>query len=258
VKTLALLLVSTRTSLILMRRYLADTITQVLWIYLVFLMIFLGYRLYEGGAPGGVDRTAALVIGFMVFGYSIAAFSHLAANVAQEALQGTLEQLAMSPLGLRRVLACRLVGFSLLSLLVVLVLLYLMMATTGRWLPLQLGSIVPLLLVTTLSVHGIGFAVAGLAIVFQRVGATLVLFRWPLIALAMAPADLHPALPWLPVAWGASLIRRCAVEHVGLGAFSASDLLILALNSLGWLALGLVFFSRMEARARREGLLGHY
>lgn len=94
-------------------------------------------------------------------------------KIQVELLKGTLEQLAMSPLGFGRVLLSRLAAAFLFDLLVMLLFLLLMMASTGKWLHLDLLSLLPLLLLTMAGVLGIGFIMGGLALVFKQIQASL-------------------------------------------------------------------------------------
>ena len=72
---------------------------------MVFLLILFGARSLAGG--GGLEGTtpAAIAIGFVLTTLATMAYSTLAQGVGTESSTGTLEQLAMSPFGLVRVLS---------------------------------------------------------------------------------------------------------------------------------------------------------
>ena len=257
-RTLALLVALTRSSLILLRRYLFDTSFQLLAIYIIFLLIFLGYRADAGAQPGFGDTVAGLVVSFAVFTLAIGAFSQIATYLMGEALQGTLEQLAMSPLGLGRVMLCRLAGQMLVNVIFVFFMLFLMMLTSGQWLRIDFASVLPLLIVVALGVQGIGYVLGGLAIVFKRIQSSFLLVQFALVALIAIPPERLPAIRFLPLSTGTKLIREVMVEERSLLELPAPELGFLLANSAVYFGLGFLVFKAMERVARQRGLLGHY
>jgi ABC-2 type transport system permease protein len=158
-----------RRSLIEFRRYAFDTISGLISIYGFFLVIFFGAKIFGGDQAGFGESIEGVVVSYGMWAITMFALGSLTYDLTQEAQLGTLEQLGMSPFGLVRVLVAR--AFTSLATYVAMwvALLVVMMATTGRWLHIDVISIVPLLAVTIVGVIGVGFLLAGLAIVFKRV-----------------------------------------------------------------------------------------
>ena len=241
-----------------MRQYALNTAMGLLVYYMFFFMVFVGAWASVGDQPGFGQTLSDVVVGLMIWVLALQTFAEIANRISGEAMQGTLEQLAMAPLGLRNVLLCRAVAQFALQFVYMLVFLLLMMATTGRWLHLDLFSLLPLLLLTVASVQGLGFVIGGMTLVFRRTQAAIGIWQFIFIALLAAPVEKVPYVTLLPLAWGAHLVRRVMVDRVSILALPPSDLLFLAANATVYFTAGFIAFRLFERRARVLGVLGHY
>jgi len=257
-KYLILLKAILKQEFIMMKRYLFNTIAGLTTIYILFLLIFLGARALGGGAPGFGATLDGIVVGFLVWTFAIFAYSEFAQGMLREAQEGTLEQLYMSSIGFTWVSVFRIISSFLLMLSFNIVLLVLMMATTGRWLHLDVVSLLPLILLTLAGVYGIGFAIGGLALVFKRIQSFVGIFQFAMVGLIAAPIDRFEFLRFLPLAEGNRLIRQVMTEDISIFQLPATDLLFLLANSVFWFGLGFLAFKLLENVARDRGLLGHY
>ena len=243
---------------IIMRRYLFNMLSALITIYILFLLIFFGARALGGGAPGFDGTLDAIVVGFLVWIFAIFTYSNFAQGMIREAQEGTLEQLYMSSVGFIWVSLFRSVSSFLITLTFNITLLVLMMATTGRWLHLDVVSLLPLILLTLAGVYGIGLVMGGLALVFKRIESFVQIFQFALVGLIAAPIDRFPFLRYLPLAEGTRLIRRVMTEGLSIVALPAGDLLFVVINSALYLSLGLITFNLLLKTAKSRGLLGHY
>ncbi|MBI3661220.1 ABC transporter permease [Candidatus Acetothermia bacterium] len=243
-------------------RYPFNLIAGLFSILMVFLVIFYGAKFVGGNNPNFGSTLEGIVMGFMLWSFIIFAFSDLTWDFIQEAQQGTLEQLYMSPLGFGWISACYVLTFLLINLTITLGMFFLMMAITGKWLHLDLLSLLPLMLLTIWGVYGFGFAMGGLALVFKQVQAVFQVFQfiWLLFIVAAQPSVMEsfPVVKFLPVTWGVHLIGRVLLDGQSLSAIPVTDILILAINSAVYFALGYGCFKLLEGVARDKGLLGHY
>lgn len=247
-----------RKQLIEFRRYIFETLSGVFTLFGFFVLLFLGARAVGGRAPGFGETLEGLVVAYAVWTIAIFAYFSLVQSLVQEAQQGTLEQLAMSPVGLIRVLLGQVAAGLSFQLVMMAVLLVLMMSVTGKWLHIDVVSILPLLLVTLVGLVGLGFAMGGLAVVFKRVQGALQIVQVLLLTLVAVPAESVPVIKYLPLAWGTSLLRRVMVDEASIFSIPAGDLLFLVANSAAWFAAGVVVFKAFEGLARDRDLLGHY
>lgn len=247
-----------RRTLIEFRRYAFDTLSGLVSIYGFFLVIFFGAKIFGGRQPGFGENIEGIVVSYGMWAITMFALGSLTYELTQEAQLGTLEQLGMSPFGLVRVLVAR--AFTSLATYVVMwaALLVVMMATTGRWLNIDVVSILPLLAVTIVGVIGIGFLLASFAIVFKRVQQALQVYQVLFIGLVVVPPDEVTFMRYLPLSWGTHLISRVMVDEVSIFGMAPGDLLFLAVNSLAYFVGGIAVFKRFERAARQRGLLGHY
>ena len=243
-----------RRQLLERRRYLADTDGLLVAGYVVFLLILFGAGTLAGNAGVETTTPSAIAIGYVLTTLATLAYATLAQGVSNESSTGTLEQLAMSPFGLVRVLGVQAAVSTVFQLVEMSLLLLLAVATTGQGLlvrPLAL----PVVLLTLLGVQGIGFAMAGLALVVKRVAGFSGLLPLAFVGLAFAPLDSAPALKALPLGHGAQMVRGLLVYD---RTPSVGDLALLTAVSVAWLGVGVLAFRRLERVARDRALLGQY
>lgn len=239
-------------------RYLLDTVMQLVLGYVFFLTLFMGVRLVGGSGATSGENLAAIVVGMIVWLTALRAFRGVAGRLSSEAAQGTLEQLAMSPVGLSAVLLYQALVQFTIQIVQVGVLLTVIMATTGKWLHLPILSVLPLLFLTVAGAQGIGFAMGGMALVFKRVSSVFLLFQYIFIALVAIPVSAHPVMRYLPLSWGAYLIRRVMADGASLFSLPIGAVLLLIANTAVWFGLGFGVYKLFENVARERGLLGHY
>ena len=256
-RTLAFARVALKVSLIQFRRYLFDTLSGLIVVFFAFLLIFFGARSLMAPGPDTGDTLSAIVVGFAIWFLAIMGYSATTQSVIEESMAGTLEQRALSPLGLVRVLVLDFAASIVITATVVSTLLVLMMAVSGRWLHIDVVSLVPLGLLTLLGVFGIGLAAGGVAMVAKRLQNFLQILQFVFVALIAAPLDRLPFVKYLPLAWGNHLISRVMIDEVSITDM-LPDVGFLVVNSLAWFALGVVVFRFFEDVARERALLGHY
>jgi ABC-2 type transport system permease protein len=246
-------------------RYQFDSIAGLMSLFIVFVLIFYGARALigsDGPAPlataDAENTLAAIVVIYMVWMLGIFSYGEATTIAYEEATAGTLEQLAMSPFGLRAVLVAEYVGGLVAQLVQMFLLAFLMMAVSGQWLHVDMVSILPLVLLTMFGVYGLGLMLAGLAVVFKRIQQFLQVVQFLMIVLVAVPTDQVPAFKYLPLAFGRNLIQRVMVDEQSIFSIPLGDTLFLLVHAVAWLALGLYVFGRFEHVARERALLGHY
>ncbi|MNP05465.1 hypothetical protein D3C76_974200 [compost metagenome] len=152
----------------------------------------------------------------------------------------------------------RIIGqFGLQSVIMVL-LLFATMLTSGQWLSLNPMTTIPIIVVTMVSMIGISFMIAGLAIIVKQIQAFLQIFQFVLMGLVFVPLTAAPFLAYAPFVKGVNMVRTVMIEDLTLTQLPLSDYGVLFLNSLVYMILGLVVFQRCEKIAMKKGLLGQY
>lgn len=256
--TIALIAAMLKLHLVTMRSYWFNTVAQIGSVYVIFLMIFMGARSLTGGDEAFGDTLSGIVVGSMVFTFLLVAFAQVSNLLMEDALQGTLEHIAMSPLGLTRVMLCRVSTSLVPGLVVTLLVVLLMMASTGKWLHLRLETVVPLLLLTASGLVGVGFALGGMAILIKRIQGIFDAMNLLVGALVVISVETLWFVKFLPVAWGTTLIKRVMIQDLSIVEIPVADLAFLLANSAAYFAIGIGVFRLCEARARERGVLGHY
>lgn len=241
-----------------MKRYAFNTVSGLVTLFFVFLLLFYGARTLVGGGPSGGGTLNSIIVGYWLWILAIFAYGATAQDMTEEAQVGTLEQLAMSPLGLTRVSLTTFLGGIVLQVAILLGMLVLMMAATGRWLNLDLVSILPLLLVTMAGVQGVGMIAGGFAIVYKRIQNSMQILQFVFVAVIAAPLDRFPAAKYVPLSWGRHLLEKVMKGEASLFQLAPGDLALLVAVSLSWLALGIAGFKLLERKARSRGNLAHY
>ncbi|ELZ69259.1 ABC transporter [Haloferax sp. Atlit-10N] len=245
-----------------MLRYRVNFAINVATMYVFFAIVFFGGQAVVGGiggSPQSLDSTLnGVIVGWFLWTMAQGAYSGLSGNITQESQWGTLEQLYMSPFGFGRVMLLKAASNVIQSMAIGGVILILMLVTTGRTLSVDLLTIVPVVTASLLSVVGIGFVFAGLALIYKRIGAVSNLMQFAMVGLVGAPTADVPLLRLLPLVQGSALLQQSMRHGIRLWEFSAEELSVLLGVGVGYLVCGYVVFKYCSRVARRRGVMGHY
>ena len=238
-------------------RYLPNTISLIITFYVIFLAMFLGISVV--GDPATVEANLRFaIVGNAFWFLLLLGVSSMGWELTTEATRGTLEQLAMSPVGMTRILFARMLGTLGVHLLITIGMLTLTMLTAGQWLSFDVPLLVAVLAPTFVSVVGLGYMVAGLALVYKQISALLQVMQFVFLAFAFVPLSVAPWLELAPVVKGIDMVRLGLVDGATLASFGARDWVSLLVNGVVYLTLGLLAFWLAERRAVNRGLLGQY
>ncbi|WP_170159522.1 ABC transporter permease [Calidithermus terrae] len=239
-------------------RYPLELLGGVLGAGVGFALFFSGVRYLAGPALFG-ERLEALVVSLIAWSLAFSLLSHTASNLAEEALAGLLEQLALTRPGLLGVVLVRaLLSLLQIGLLVIPIVLAILL-TSGAQLNFPPLTLLPLGTLAFGSL-GLGLVLGGLALVYKRVGQLLGLLQFLFLGLFLVRFEAL-AWPWNALGYLLPMTPSVAALRLLLGRSEAPgwDLLLLAgINALAYLALGIGFFQRAIRRARQQGTLGTY
>ncbi|HBG01153.1 MAG TPA: hypothetical protein DDW87_06225 [Firmicutes bacterium] len=243
---------------ILFRRYLLNSLGSVITLYVVFLLLFGGYRGIQG--LGGVEGNTVegLVVSYVLWLFVLTTYQDVWYTLRREAQEGTLEQLYMSVHGFGWVMGANVVASFFANLILVATLLGAALFTTGVTLNLDLLSLFPVLIGTLLGSLGIGFAIGGITLVLKRIDSYTQVMQFLLIALVAAPAGRVLWMRLLPCSYGSALISRIMVKGQNLTHIGLWNVFVLFAIGLVHLALGYGIYKLCERKAMLQGALGHY
>lgn len=240
-----------------LKRYLPNTIAMLVTFYVIFLGMFFGIQLI--GDPGSQAANIQYTIVSYIFWFmGMMVTNNVGWQVTNEAMRGTLEQLSMSPVGIWKILTARLVATTVLYFVMIIFLLYLSMFTTGQWLNIDLISILPILILTLISMFGVGFMIAGISIVWKQVDSFLQILQFIIAGLTFVSISTAPFMVFLPFVKGIDMIRDIMINGTTITQLGITDFLTLMANAAIYFILGLFIFLSCEKIAMRKGLLAHY
>jgi len=241
-----------------LKRYAFDSISGLVTMYIVFLVIFYGARGIGGVALATGNTLEGILVGYLLWALAIMAYSELSWDLYNEAQMGTLEQLYVSPIGFKWINAYSMLSNLVFQFALSGVLLALMMVSTGKYLNLDIFSVIPLFLLALSSAYGIGFAVGGLALIFKRVRSFFQIVQFVFVAFIAVPIEQFPPIVYMPLSMTNHLLRQVMVHGLSIWELNRGELLIGVITGVVYLALGLLAFTKCERIAKNKGLLGHY
>jgi len=237
-----------------LRRYFLNTLMSMGGIFILFMLVFFGLRSFEAGT----ETLQGTIVGFAMWIFAAMAYSEMSWGLLQEARDGTLEQLYLTPSSFRRISAYRVIASFIFQFMLFVMFLGIMMVVTGEYLILNPGVVV-LVGLALLSIYGIGYIMGGLSLVFKKVQAGNQILQFMFILFLVLPSITNHYIIYItPISWGNILINRMLVGGMSLLDFSAFDYSILLINSFAYLFAGILIFSYLERVAKKRGLLGHY
>lgn len=242
--------------LLLMYRYPLNTLTGLAMNFIFFAMVFFGGRAVAGRAL--TDSLGGIIVGYFLWSMALGAFSGVAQSVTKESEWGTLEQLYMSPFGYGRVMVAGVAVALLETLAWGGATLAFMLAVTGETLHLPVVTVLVLTVFSVAPAVGLGFFFGGLALLYKRVENIFNVMQFALIGLIAAPTVGVFWARLLPIAQGSYLLTRSMREGLRLWELPTAELALLVGAAVVYFGLGYGAFQWMGARARRQGLMGHY
>ena len=239
-------------------RYLFNMLLSLLIIFIAFMLLFMGIQEFVSRVSGYGETLDSLVVGFIVWLFATLSYTGIATFITRESQLGTIEQLAMSPLGMGKVVLFRLFSDMILNYAIIVFMLLLVMSITGRWLAFDMASASILSILTIVSAQGIGLFVGGLALVFKQVQAEVQFVQLAFVVLIAMPLETFSFLKLCPLIWGNNLIGEVMVRGISITEIPLEDVLSLLGISSAYFALGLAAFKLLEYWAREKGVMGHY
>ncbi|QIB75477.1 ABC transporter permease [Halogeometricum borinquense] len=237
-------------------RYPVNAASVVFGQFFFFALIFFGGQAVS--SQGFSDSAAGLVVGYFLWSLVGQSYQGTIGIITEEASWGTLERHFISPFGFNRVLFIKAIARMLRALFVSLAVLAMMVILTGTQLQMHVITVLSILLLTTLSVVGLGFAMGGVAVLYKRISSFSQLFSLVILGLVGAPVLDIPWLRVLPVVQGSAMLQQTMRSGVRLWQFDGIDIGILVGVTLVYFGIGFAVFHLTQRRARNVGVLGDY
>lgn len=254
--------VSVERSLKELTRYKFNTISDVLFLYVLFMAMFLGLKSF--GVSFGVspldmgDSLEGFIAGYFLWTIMMMTYSGAAYGLTNDANRGTLEQLNMSGIRLSTIVTVRSLADLLINIIISVVLLFIIIITTGYRFEIKIFTILLPIIIGMFSILGIGLIFGGLALIFKKIQSLLNIVQYFFIALVMISPENEIIYNLLPFRPAADMVIGSMRHGYSLVDFSIYDYLIMAGNSVLYFGIGLLIFNRCVKLAKMKGLLGQY
>jgi ABC-2 type transport system permease protein len=235
------------------RRYFFNSLLSLGIMVLFFYGLFYGIALFVN-APLEGSSLSSLVLGFVVWTFTLGILHGIAQDIQTEATRGTLEQLALGNFRLETILVVRSVLTVVVSLFMALIIVFLLQAITGVRLHLNLAGL-PSLFILALGLVGLSLALGALALYFKDVSMLFTIIQFGFLPYILAAKNAFAGQALLPLAPALHLAFRSFVNGEPVtGSMAVAALL----NSLVLFALGLGLFRWVYGVVRRKGNLSMY
>lgn len=223
-------------------------------LYIVFLM---NTRTNLGTYYGSPEESKSLLlIGYILWRFSILAINLVSSNIEAEATRGTLEQKLTSIIPLYILMIGRLISGMLIELVELAIILISCVLIFHVGISVNLKAII-ILLITIAGMYGMGLMFGGLTLKFKNIGRIMYIIQILLLFVSntlTVVSDKFSIINLIPLTTGNDLIRKALVGQV----IPMSNYLTLATISLVWLAIGIVTFNYFKKLSRVDGLVGSY
>ncbi|MDR5695719.1 MAG: ABC transporter permease [Armatimonadota bacterium] len=261
---LAALKAEIKLALIKMARYPLQTLSSLIVLYILFTGLFYGSRAIATGdlLPPSEGLAGQAIVGFFLWYLALFAIDSMSQAIGEEAQTGTLEQFYLARWDFALMLFFRFVASLASSMVMAIPLFLLLKFSTGATVPLDLIRASLIVGITTIGLCGFGYVLAGLTLLFKRLGNAISIVQFGLLFLALTPIErlsppLKLAAATLPLAQGVKLLR-VTLEDGGTLSASLLQMVLLIANALVYLLIGLLWFRWAEKMARERGLMSHY
>lgn len=252
----------------MMVSYRMDFFMRVLQTVIIVTSLFFISYVFRGQAPVGNkqwnDPFAAWITGFALMSYFGCGFSSLVNAIRSEQMQGTLENVIMSPIQVPTMIIASTAWEFVQATFFACLYLFLGWAFFGVQYHGNFFLALLILFLTALVLHSIGILSASFTLVFKRgdpFGATLAtgsfLLSGVLFPTQALNGTFHGISCALPTTYGLDGIRRVLIEGQRWSQVRGT-LSVLILFLIGLLPFALVVFSGALRRAKRDGSLIQY
>lgn len=206
--------------------------------------------------PGRSQEYA--LIGMILWRVTIVSLQTSCGIVQKELRLGTLEQLMLSNYSFLKLLIVRLEAKMLVESckLFFSTIVIMLMFNIKIYSKINFGLFILVLLVSCIGTFGMGFVVAGIALVYKKAVALvnsisyfILFFTGTLIPLEMHPKVFSPIAKALPFIWAVNTIQENQLGR---------SFLLLMILSITWVAFGVGFFKFCNSKILLTGAAGKY
>ena len=256
--------------LIILARYPVQFVTSFAQVFIIIAVFSLAATMFtKGGSGGGTNTSGVVTYGFILFIFMSDTLWTIGVNVRHEQVQGTLEQLYMTPASKFANLVSRVTNLLLWTGTLSLVSMFVMSAILGK-LPFENPGLALFILVMALSgTFGVGFAFAALTLRIKETAQTvanLLQFAFLILCANFFPFSALPdpvlaVSKVIPLSYAVDAFRSTLMGYpAGYPELAPIETEIIIVTVFGLLmpVIGYWLYRLAENQARRSGSLAQF
>ena len=256
--------------LIVLARYPVQFVTSFAQVFIIIAVFSLAATMFSKGAQGGGTNTSGVVTyGFIMFIFLSDTLWTIGVNVRHEQVQGTLEQLYLSPASKFANLVSRVMNLLIWTGAISIVSMFAMAAILGK-LPFENPWLGLFIFVMSLSgTFGVGFAFAALTLRIKETAQTvanLLQFAFLILCANFFPFSALPApvlavSKVIPLAYAVDAFRSTMMGYpAGFPELAPikTEIVIVTIFGLLMPVVGYWLYRKAEDEARRSGSLAQF
>jgi len=263
------LLAACKKELITLARYPVSFVASFAQVFLIVAIFSLAGQMFSQPGSASLNVNGVVVYGFILFIFLSDTLWTIGANIRQEQVQGTLEQLYLSPANKFANLASKIVNLLTLTMILSLISMGVMSWMLGG-LPFHNPLLGLYIFVMTLSgVFGFGFAFAALTLRIKQTAETLAnLLQFAVMILcanffpfSALPEPLRMVSRLIPLSYSVDAFRSTLMGFpAGFPELASIEVELVIVTVFGLLTplLGYWAYIRAEDAARRSGSLAEF
>jgi ABC-2 type transport system permease protein len=256
--------------LIVLSRYPVQFVTSFVQIFLIIAIFSLAGTMFSPGGDGASGTTSGVIVyGFILFIFLSDTLWSIGVNVRHEQVQGTLEQLYLSPASKFANLVSRVTNLLLWTGSLSIVAMLGMRAILGRFPAENIGLGLVILAFSLSGTFGLGFAFAAVTLRIKEAAntlANLLQFAFLILCANFFPfAALPEPVLWIsraiPLSYAVDAFRSTLMGYpAGFPELAPIEVELVIVAAFGILMpiLGYWLYRRAEDHARRTGSLSEY
>lgn len=246
-----------RRELIIYRRYLFSSISDLILTILMFMGIFWGSNLISTGIIG--RSLSALIVGFTLWTTIQNTCSMLGDGVMNNAKSGVLQQLYLMPVSSKKLFFNKSIVNIIVSLLQSIIVCLVLMDFTGQWIHFAPIIVLPALL-SLVALFGLGYLIVSLVLKFKRVGSFLAICQYFYLGVLLTQFENAPLLirnlanflPLVPmVSWMRMVVNGIQYNIAYYVFFSIT-------NAIVWVIIGIVVFNKVDRTIKQNGTISFF
>lgn len=206
----------------------------------------------------GIEVTK-LIVGYISWFFFSLTISFIGNGLYSEMISGTFEQLCLTGTPVQLIMLVRFLVFSIRNLLTMIPFTVLLVLSTGVRLHLDI-QMVWIFLILILGILGLSYVIGGLTIRFKNTGQLTFIISSIFLGTSLINIDYSSSLmskigSLMPFIRGQDLLKQLSVSSF---AISQDTYIVLIINSMVYLALGLIVFKVLFDKTRAKGMLNRY